>query len=217
MIELAACQPALMYGERTSFNLAAIHLNDDVSEPVKIKVGLLRSVATVAPPRGGKDQEHMAEVTNPDDPKTTVKVRGGDAVSVFSNFDLDYLGNRKDVPLPPSLPLTTEDLNIRTRFASGQAAIDVSGNTQVVAAILGVRTVSPDTPDIHARKKRLTDCVTDISDNTTLNAIAKKLGIRPNIDDPNGTKAGIKTRIGELQLSELEALEKANEWKSCPQ
>jgi len=88
---------------------------------------------------------------------------------------------------------------------------------QAIAKVIGVRTVSPDTPDIHARKKRLTDCVTDISDNTKLNAIAKKLGITPNIDDPNGTITGIKTRIGELKLLELEGLEKSDELNSCPQ
>ena len=120
---LAACQPALIYGERTSFNLAAVQVNDNVSEPVRVNFGLVRSVATVAPPRGG-----------------TAGTPNGEAVSVFSNFHLDDSGARA------SLPLVSDELTIRTRFASGEAAIRVSENPGAVRAILGVGTVDPVSP-----------------------------------------------------------------------
>ncbi|MGH8655871.1 MAG: hypothetical protein ACREYE_28470 [Gammaproteobacteria bacterium] len=183
---------------------------------MKISIGFFRSVATVAPPRGGKDQELEVEVTNPDGTKTMV--HGGDAVSVFSNFDLDYLGNRKDVTPSTTLPLTTEDLNIRTRFASGQAAIEVSENVQVVGAILGVRAFGPDTPDVHTRKIKLMDCVKGIDDKTTLTAIAEKVSATISDDSLDDTKAQINTKIDGLSPLALEGLEQFDEIKnSCPQ
>jgi len=167
----------------------------DSSQPVQGSLGLKQRVAVVAPPK---------------DPDTMSRARS-DAVSMISTFRF-----RKDKGGFADLGPVT----IQTALVTGSAATGLDRpKTQQVAAVqvTGVRTVGPDTPDIHARKKRLTDCVIDISDNTKLNAIAKKLGITPNIDDPNGTKTGIKTRIGELKLPELEGFEKSDELNSCPQ
>lgn len=179
VIGLAACQPALIYGERTSFNLAAVQVNDNVSEPVRVNFGLLRSVATVAPPRGG-----------------TAGAPNGEAVSIFSNFHLEDSGARS------SLPLVDDELTIRTRFASGDAAIRVSEDPGAVRAILGVGTVGPVSPEIRVRQKKLVDCVRKIVDPKQLEVVAKELGLTTNSDN-----AEIRGAIGGKRPPELDRLE----------
>lgn len=51
---VAGCADGLVYGERTSFDLASVRLNDDPSQPVAIKLGFNRNVVLVAPPIGGE-------------------------------------------------------------------------------------------------------------------------------------------------------------------
>ena len=197
---LAACQPALIYGERTSFNLAAVQVNDNVSEPVRINFGLLRSVATAAPPRGGMAGERP---TTPVDPKSDKKTDGtanGEAVSVLSNFHLEDSGAGS------SLPLVSDELTIRTRFASGEAAISVADKPGAVRAILGVGTVGPVSPEIRARQKKLVDCVRKIVDPKQLEVIAKELGVE-STDNPQADNFEIRNRIGEKRPPELDRLE----------
>jgi hypothetical protein len=190
---LCGCSNALYFYETEKIAMS-LQGRPDSSQPVQGSLGLKQRVAVVAPPK---------------DPDTTAQARS-DAVSMVSTFRF-----RKDEGGFADLGPVT----IQTAFVTGSAATALKEKAPAVARaqVTGVRTVGPEPPDIHARKKRLTDCVTDISDNTKLNAIAKKLGITPNIDDPNGTKISIKTRIGELLPEELEELGKSDELKSCPQ
>jgi hypothetical protein len=125
---LMGCADGLMYGERTSFDLASVRLNDDPSEPVSVKLGFNRSVAMAAPAIGGKIEN---------DPSTEGIRRvtpDGEAVSHFSSFTL---GSAAPFANPTS---ANQDalLDVQTRFASGQAAIEIAGNPEVVAAIMGI-------------------------------------------------------------------------------
>jgi len=194
---LAACQPALIYGERTSFNLAAVQVNDNVSEPVRINFGLLRSVATAAPPRGGMAGERPVD---PKSDKNTDRTANGEAVSVLSNFHLEDSGAGS------SLPLVSDELTIRTRFASGEAAISVADKPGAVRAILGVGTVGPVSPEVRARQKKLVDCVRKIVDPKQLEVIAKELGVE-STDNPQADNFEIRNRIGEKRPPELDRLE----------
>ena len=117
MMGLAACGDTLVYGERTGLNLA-IEVNQDPETPVNVNLGLRRTVVSVVPAvdsESGEDgQSH---------PK-------GEAVSMISGFDLS--DKERDNPLDP-------DLQIRTQFASGKAAVLVSEEPEVVSAIAGVQ------------------------------------------------------------------------------
>ncbi|EXI83053.1 MAG: hypothetical protein AW10_00128 [Candidatus Accumulibacter appositus] len=203
---LAACQPALIYGERTSFNVAAIQLNDNVGEPAKINFGFVRSVATSAPPRGGEDQVIKAPAAaNDKGSSASAKVHEGEAVSVFSNFRLNQTAQNA-----ANLPLTNGDLAIRTRFASGQAAITIAGDVKAVTAILGPRTIQPDTPDTAKRRETLTACVEKIDDQASLEAIVKALpgSMIGSVNHKNfkRTRSFLISDIADANSAELQAL-----------
>ena len=113
---LAACGDTLVYGERTGYNLA-IEVNQDPETPVNVNLGLRRTVVSVVPPvatesgQGGQSR-----------PK-------GEAVSMISGFFLSDIDSENPLQL---------DLRIRSQFASGNAAVLVSGNPDVVRAIADV-------------------------------------------------------------------------------
>lgn len=111
---LAACGDTLVYGERTGFNLA-VEVNQDPSTPVNVNLGLHRTVVGVVPPVDTESEEQQGE-SRP----------SGEAVSMISGFDLS--NEDKTNQLDP-------ELQIRTQFASGEAAVEVSGNDLAVAAI----------------------------------------------------------------------------------
>jgi len=120
MLLVTGCADGLVYGERTSFDLASVRVNDDPSEPVSIKLGFDRDVALVAPPIGGKVE---------DDGRTTAE---GEAVSQFSTFTMKSTA-------PFVNPTGNADLlAVQTRFASGNAALAIAGKPPVVAAFLGL-------------------------------------------------------------------------------
>jgi hypothetical protein len=213
---LAACQPALIYGERTSFNVAAIQLNDNVGEPAKINFGFVRSVATSAPPRGGEDQVIVAPATTPKDKgsSASAKVHEGEAVSVFSNFRLNQTAQNA-----ANLPLTNGDLAIRTRFASGQAAITIAGDVKAVTAILGPRTIQPDTPDTAKMRETLTACVEKIDDQASLEAIVEALpgSMTADVNHKNfkRTRVSLRNAVADANSAELQALSALPQLKSC--
>lgn len=216
---LAACQPALIYGERTSFNVAAVQLNDNVGEPVRINFGFFRSVATVAPPRDGGDKSSCQGPKDDGMPGSQAgcmkggetTVAGGDAVSVFSNFNLKQTDQ---TPSTGTLPLT--DLRIRSRFASGKAAVNIAGSPETVRSILSVRgTVGADTRELSAKKLGLVVCLSKIQDKSTLNTIAREMQLSPNVDDPGGTRVQIIEGIGRLDPLALKGLQQFEALASC--
>ena len=77
-------------------------------------------------------------------------------------------------------------------------------------------TVGPDTPDIHARKMRLVDCVEKMKDKSKLDAIARKMRLTPSEDSIDGTRNQVIDGIDRLSPLELEGLQKTDELKSCP-
>lgn len=131
MLVVAGCADGLVYGERTSFNLASVRLNDDPSEPVAIKLGFDRDVVLVAPPIGGK-------VVAYDDQGRERVTAGGEAVSQFSTFTLKSTAPfvRRSDDEPDAL------LAVQSRFATGAAALAIAGKPEVVAALLGLRVPS---------------------------------------------------------------------------
>ncbi len=214
---LAACQPALIYGERTSFNVAGIHLNDNVGEPVNINFGFVRSVATSAPPRGGEDQQIQAPTTPHKTNGSSAKVHEGEAVSVFSNFRLNQTAQGA-----ANLPLTNGDLAIRTRFASGEAAINIASSENAVNAILGARTIQLDTLAMAKTREELTTCVEAITDKDRLEAIANAINALPgpmnadvNPKSVKRTRKSITNAIADANSAELQALSALPQLRSC--
>jgi hypothetical protein len=210
LVALPGCQSALIYGERTSFNLAAVRLNDDIAEPVKINIGLSRSVGTMAPPRGGNVQS--TPTTDGGAKTKDAKVDSGEAVSVFSSFDLQYVTGSGTTP---TLPLVDGDLSIVTRFASGQAAINISDHAPTVNAIVRPRTLPDESPDARVRKDRLLACVRGIDDRGKIDAIAKAVDATINKDSVVGTRASIVTRIRRANATQLGQVESSLK-SSCP-
>lgn len=112
LLLLPGCTDALIYGERTSFNLA-ISVNDDAAVPLSVNFGLQRTVVSFAPPLDG-------EVT--DQGRT---VASGESVAAISRFDLGYAQ-------AAGTPFASR-LTIRTQFASGQAAAIATENSTTAA------------------------------------------------------------------------------------
>ena len=121
ILALGGCADGLVYGERTSFNLASIRLNDDPAQPVSVELGFDRDVVLVAPPIGG--------VVVDDGERTP----SGEAVSQFSTFTV-----KSTTPFLEPPTSTTELLGVQTRFASGEAALAIASEPEVVAAVLGL-------------------------------------------------------------------------------
>ena len=112
---LSGCSDALIYSESSSFNLA-IGVNDSAALPISVNAGLKRSVVNIAPPLGG-------DVTN----GSTV-IPQGEAVSSVSSFVLTD-SDRGTNPLAGTL-------KIKTQFASGNAAVTISGKPALTEFIL---------------------------------------------------------------------------------
>jgi hypothetical protein len=127
---VVGCVDGLVYGERTSFDLASVRVNDDPSEPVSVKLGFDRSVALAAPAIGGKVEEEMVV-----DGRTYRRITPeGEAVSQFSSFTM-----KSTAPFVRSLEDEPDALlGVQSRFATGQAAIEIAGKPEVVAAFLGL-------------------------------------------------------------------------------
>lgn len=189
---LAACQPGLLYGERTSFNLASVHLNDDAAEPVRINFGFRRSIATVAPPfdvdaNGGRGS--------------------GESASVFSSFELadgDWIGI---VPGP---------LTIRTRFASGAAAVALAEKPDVVKALMNSgRTIDQDSPLVAAQKGRLISCFAQSNDANLIRTAAGILGVTVTEGSTRGTRSSVLKGIRETDVVQLKDFERLLPGNSC--
>src|SRR5258708_28609 len=112
---LTGCADALIYGERTSFNLG-IGVHEDAALPLNVNIGFRRGVVNSAPPLGGDVTEGKTPVAR------------GEPVSSTSSFNLTDNG-RETNPFGGTL-------RIKTLFASGEAAVTIASKPGAVAFIL---------------------------------------------------------------------------------
>lgn len=122
---LAGCGDALIYGERSSFNLA-IGVNDNAALPLSVNAGLDRTVVNFAPPLGGDVVSGGGGIAR------------GEAVSSISNFDL-----RDKDRATNALGGT---LTVKTQFASGEAAVIIATKHPALAAAIMKGQFVKDTP-----------------------------------------------------------------------
>ena len=161
MLGVAACGDTLVYGERTGFNLS-VEVGQDPATPVNVNIGLRRTVVSVVPPIDSEPGEDGQPHPN------------GEAVSMISGFELT--DQPRQNPLDP-------DLQIRSQFASGEAAVLVSGNPDVVRAIADTNFKrSADFASLATRNrvKKLLDETETLQNQAIIN-----LATSPPVDDPD--------------------------------
>ncbi len=142
---LAACSDALVFGDRSSIEVASVRLNDDVAEPIRVNIGLDRQLVTNAPALGG-----TVEWTDANGERK--RAAEGEAINLFSTF-------RAEVA-PETLGGEQRNLlKVHTRFASGAAAGEIAGEPTVVARILGLQEVPPPTVELAALQTALSQCL----------------------------------------------------------
>lgn len=206
---VAGCADGLVYGERTSFDLASVRLNDDPSEPVSVKLGFNRSVAMAAPAIGGRVEDVERKANGNEIRRVTPE---GESVSHFSSFTLKSV--------PPFVRSTSGEqealLDVQTRFASGQAAIAIADNPQVVAALMGLRPLPLRDQETAALVQSLSACV-NAMDRRQLDDLADGLGITLTSAEL-GNDQEAKRRITEFidQEEDAAALERYRAISGCP-
>jgi hypothetical protein len=158
----SGCNNTLVFAEKSGYNLA-INVNDDPSTPLHVNIGLERNIAAVVPP---------LDISQDDQGKSTAK---GEGVSVFSGFKLKEFGASAATPFAGKLL-------IRTQFASGQAARDISQRPDMVARIVDVSFARDAAFVEEARQKRVEKILEGID---RLNdAAALSLSANPPVQDP---------------------------------
>jgi hypothetical protein len=111
-IAMGGCGTTLVFGERDGVNLA-IRANASSTPPIEVNFGLDRVVTTIVPPAGESGGHPV-----------------GEAVNMFAGFQVERYGDL-DLNKPVGI-----DIQITTQFASGAAAVSVSGNPAVVNQIV---------------------------------------------------------------------------------
>lgn len=106
---ITGCDRALVFGDRTGFNLA-IRSDTVKGEPLEVNVGLRRQVVGFVPPQGRKDGR-----------------ADGEAVNMFARTDI----RRTEKTTSP----LDDKILIRSKFASGAAALAAENNPKAAAAI----------------------------------------------------------------------------------
>lgn len=152
------CDSTLVFAERTSFSLA-VHVNDNPSTPVEVSAGLKRDVAAVVPPNDVVGQNGE-------------KVPVGEATSLLSGFRLHH--DTKDTVLP-----FDDVVTIRTQFASGYAARDVTGDKErvkAVSTIVNVRLAEPVSEELQKRREAAVQFIEGLNAQQ-VNDLARALGI----------------------------------------
>lgn len=129
-----ACSDAMVYGERTSFDLA-IGVNEAIALPVSVNAGFHRTAAGLIPPRGGAGED-AGGTAAPE----------GEAVSMISGFRLEHEDD-------PAAALGGK-LTIKTQFASGAAAIDVSKEPRIAARIAQLQPLGAVDPEVSQRQRK---------------------------------------------------------------
>lgn len=151
----SACDRAIVYGDRTGFNLA---LRTDVAEghPVEVNAGLQRRVGGFAPPRK-RDKDGNAV---------------GEAANLMSRFELARKAGE-------GLGLS-DTIWINSAFVSGDAAVKASQNADSVASIFsapGIR-VSDDPQDVDAIGKLLNFTAASDENRLAYLALARARGLK---------------------------------------
>ena len=115
VLTAGGCSRTLVFAEREGVNLA-IRADATRSPPLEVNFGYKRDVGTTVP--AVAEKQGSGGAPEPD----------GEAVNMISGFQV--LSKKID----PTKP-TNVDLTIRSRFASGSAAINVAENAPAVEAI----------------------------------------------------------------------------------
>jgi len=132
---LTACEQALVYGDRSGFNLA---IRSDAAEgaPLEVNAGLQRRVVGFVPPRS----------------RTPDGLPDSEAVNMVSRFDLRRT--------PGDNGPFDDTIRISTSFASGAAASATDGDAAKVAAITRAPNFAlSDDPDARSVAGQLFDYV----------------------------------------------------------
>ncbi len=169
---LAACSDALVFGDRTSIEVASVRLNDDVAEPIRVNIGFDRQLVTNAPALGG-----TVERTDADG--RTKTAASGEAINLFSSFFAE---------VGPEMIGGEERnlLKVHTRFASGAAAVEIAGEPPVVARVLGLQEVAAPTVELADLQTALNACL--VATGTADDG--------PNRIDRMATDLGLETGLG---------------------
>lgn len=126
-ILLAGCADRLVMVERTGFNLS-VAVYKDPATPLSVNAGLERRIVGVVPAR--KVQESKAG-------NNSIAVE--EPVSLLSGFDLQYTNPPATTTVgTPAQTRFGGDLTIRTRFASGKAALLLAKNPTAVNQLISV-------------------------------------------------------------------------------
>lgn len=168
---LAACSDALVFGDRTSIEVASVRLNDDVAEPIRVNIGFDRQLVTNAPALGGTVERIEDGRT-----KTTAS---GEAINLFSSF-LAEVGPEMIGGEERNL------LKVHTRFASGAAAVEIAGEPPVVARVLGLQEVAAPTVELADLQTALNACL----------VAAGTADDGPNRIDRMATDLGLESGLG---------------------
>jgi hypothetical protein len=116
-LALVGCADALIFAERTSFNLA-VSVNDDPTHPLSANAGFHRRIINFTPALGGTVQPRGGG-----DP-----IPHGEATSMIADFSLRYKPETA-APLAGKLVITT-------KFVSGEAAVITGENIEAVKKIV---------------------------------------------------------------------------------
>lgn len=143
LFSAAGCTKTLVYGERSGFNLSII-ADPAQSLPIQVNGGLQRRVVGIIP--GSKDADENGAK--------------GEAVNMFSRFDLDYDENSESV--------FRGDLTVNSAFASGAAALAIADKEQIVAALVGRKFSFDDDAEIKAAQQALINYVGPSEDNSKI-------------------------------------------------
>lgn len=155
-----ACSNTLIYGERTSFSLG-IDINDSIATPLNVNMGFNRSVAGLVPPT--KRPETGNEVN-------------GEAANMFSGFDLRYTKGETNA--------LSGKLMVKTQFASGASAVEVS-NSPALAALITGKPLGVDSKALTDRKLEVASALDSLAGSNE--GGAKRLAARYAGGQPNDT------------------------------
>jgi hypothetical protein len=143
------CTNTLFYGESTEFNLA-IHLNDNPQQPLELNMGLKRHAGQVTPPIATEQNEAGTAAV-------------GEAVTTLSGFRLRYQDDSNSIS-----PLSN-DLYIRTQFATGAAAAELAKNPIEAVKVMRADFERPadfPSPASQARHDRIVGAIKALDDAT---------------------------------------------------
>jgi hypothetical protein len=174
---LTGCGHTLVFAEQTGFNLSIIAKSSEAT-PLNVNLGLDRSVGSVVPPIHENTAQGLVD---------------GEGVNMFAGFAAQY--DSATQPL-------AGNLRIRTQFASGQAALAITGDPDAVVRVVNVSDIplgalTPDSirPQILPLRRK----IRSLSD-PQIFELARELGlIKPN---EALSRSEAESRIGnELDLA----------------